>query len=68
MIDGMYAGARKKLVFTGSHNWSGPALRDNDEATLRITTGSVYDAFASNFAQVRAAARPGTSDDVAACR
>lgn len=68
MIDGMYAGVRQKLVFTGSHNWSGPALRDNDEAMLRITTPSVYDAFAGNFAEVRAAARPGTADNVAACR
>lgn len=68
MIDGMYAGALDKLVFTGSHNWSGPALRDNDEAMLRITTPSVYDAFVTNFGQVRAAAYPGTSDDTAACR
>ncbi|WP_030749376.1 phospholipase D-like domain-containing protein [Streptomyces sp. NRRL F-5135] len=68
MIDGMYAGERSKLVFTGSHNWSGPALRDNDEAMLRVTTPSVYDAFLANFTQVRAAASPGTADDVAACR
>ncbi|WP_236242194.1 phospholipase D-like domain-containing protein [Streptomyces sp. CC228A] len=68
MIDGMYAGARHKLVFTGSHNWSGPALRDNDEAMLRITTPSVYDAFTANFTRVRAAALPGVSDNVAACR
>ncbi|GGT85332.1 phospholipase D-like domain-containing protein [Streptomyces lateritius] len=68
MIDGMYAGAREKLVFTGSHNWSGPALRDNDEAMLRITTPSVYDAFVANFGQTRTAAFPGTADDTAACR
>ncbi len=68
MIDGMYAGARHKLVFTGSHNWSGPALRDNDEAMLRITTPSVYDAFTANLTRVRAAALPGVSDNVAACR
>lgn len=68
MIDGMYAGARDKLVFTGSHNWSGPALRDNDETMLRITTPTVYDAFVTNFGQTRAAAFPGTSDDTAACR
>ncbi|MFI8521895.1 phospholipase D-like domain-containing protein [Streptomyces sp. NPDC085481] len=68
MIDGMYAGAREKLVFTGSHNWSGPALRDNDETMLRITTPAVYDAFAANFGQARAAAQPGASDDTTACR
>lgn len=68
MIDGMYAGAREKLVFTGSHNWSGPALRDNDEAMLRITTPSVYDAFLTNFGQTRGAAYPGTADDTSLCR
>ncbi|MFD3333083.1 phosphatidylserine/phosphatidylglycerophosphate/cardiolipin synthase family protein [Streptomyces sp. NPDC058700] len=68
MIDGMYAGAREKLVFTGSHNWSGPALRDNDETMLRITTPAVYDAFVTNFAQTKAAAFPGTADDTGACR
>jgi len=68
MIDGMYAGAREKLVFTGSHNWSGPALRDNDETMVRITTDSVYNAFVTNFNDTRAAAVPGTADNVAACR
>ncbi|MFF5427714.1 MULTISPECIES: phosphatidylserine/phosphatidylglycerophosphate/cardiolipin synthase family protein [unclassified Streptomyces] len=68
MIDGMYAGAREKLVFTGSHNWSGPALRDNDETMLRITTPAVYDAFVANFAQTKAASFPGTADDTGACR
>lgn len=65
MIDGMYAGAREKLVFTGSHNWSGPALRDNDEALVRITTDSVYNAFITNFNDTRAAAVPGAADNVA---
>ncbi|WP_432150609.1 phospholipase D-like domain-containing protein [Streptomyces sp. bgisy029] len=68
MIDGMYAGTREKLVFTGSHNWSGPALRDNDEALVRITTDSVYNAFVTNFNDTRAAAVPGAADNVAACR
>ncbi|MEV7866212.1 phospholipase D-like domain-containing protein [Streptomyces sp. NPDC088124] len=68
MIDGKYAGSVTRLVFTGSHNWSGPALRDNDESMVRITTGSVYDAFLANFTRVRAAAAPGTADNVAACR
>ena len=68
MIDGMYAGAREKLVFTGSHNWSGPALRDNDESMVRINSEAVYQAFVTNFDDTRAAAVPGTSDNVAACR
>ncbi|MFF7177002.1 phospholipase D-like domain-containing protein [Streptomyces sp. NPDC008121] len=68
LIDGVYAGAREKLVFTGSHNYSGPALRDNDETMLRITTPAVHDAFAANFAQTKAAAFPGTADATAVCR
>ncbi|MFE2938347.1 phospholipase D-like domain-containing protein [Streptomyces sp. NPDC059255] len=68
MIDGKYAGSVTRLVFTGSHNWSGPALRDNDESMVRINTGSVYDAFLANFTRVRAAAAPDTADNVAACR
>ncbi|MGW6204275.1 phospholipase D-like domain-containing protein [Streptomyces sp. NPDC055089] len=68
MVDGMYAGTVQKVMFTGSHNWSGPALRNNDEAMLRITTPSVFDAFEANFQAVRSAAAPGTSDNVAACK
>ncbi|GAA0587114.1 phospholipase D-like domain-containing protein [Streptomyces crystallinus] len=68
MVDGMYAGTVQKLMWTGSHNWSGPALRDNDEAMLRITTPSVYSAFEANFQAARAAAVPGTSDNVSACK
>ncbi|MGW7410905.1 phospholipase D-like domain-containing protein [Streptomyces sp. NPDC054863] len=68
MIDGMYAGAREKLVFTGSHNWSGPALRDNDESMIRINADATYDAFVTNFNDTRAAAVPGTADNVTACK
>ncbi|MFD7866452.1 phospholipase D-like domain-containing protein [Streptomyces sp. NPDC059783] len=68
MVDGMYAGTVQKVMFTGSHNWSGPALRNNDEAMLRITTPSVFDAFEANFQATRAAAFPGTSDNVAVCK
>ncbi|MFJ6434335.1 phospholipase D-like domain-containing protein [Streptomyces sp. NPDC091416] len=68
MVDGMYAGTAQKVMFTGSHNWSGPALRNNDEAMLRITTPSIFDAFEANFQAVRSAAVPGTSDNVAVCK
>ncbi|WP_371656501.1 MULTISPECIES: phospholipase D-like domain-containing protein [unclassified Streptomyces] len=68
LVDGMYAGSVQKLMWTGSHNWSGPALRNNDEAMLRITTPSVYSAFEANFQAARAAAVPGTSDNVTACK
>ncbi|OKI91819.1 hypothetical protein AMK10_25895 [Streptomyces sp. CB02058] len=68
MVDGMYADTVQKVMFTGSHNWSGPALRNNDEAMLRITTPAVFDAFESNFQATRSAAVPGTSDNVTACK
>ncbi|MFI8916869.1 phosphatidylserine/phosphatidylglycerophosphate/cardiolipin synthase family protein [Streptomyces sp. NPDC053513] len=68
LINGMYAGSVQKVMWTGSHNWSGPALRNNDEAMLRVTTASVYDAFEADFQAVRAAAVPGLHDDVAVCK
>jgi phosphatidylserine/phosphatidylglycerophosphate/cardiolipin synthase-like enzyme len=68
LINGMYAGTVQTVMFTGSHNWSGPALRNNDESMLRITTDSVYNAFESNFQATRAAAGPGTGDNVAICK
>ncbi|GGU80756.1 hypothetical protein GCM10010275_14460 [Streptomyces litmocidini] len=68
LISGMYAGSVQKMRWTGSHNWSGPALRNNDEAMLRVTTASVHDAFEADFQAVRAAAVPGVDDDVALCR
>ncbi|MFF3390947.1 phospholipase D-like domain-containing protein [Streptomyces sp. NPDC002669] len=68
MVNGMYAGTVQKVLFTGSHNWSGPALRNNDEAMLRITTPAVFDAFEANFQATRSAAMPGTSDNVAICK
>ncbi|WP_255955124.1 phospholipase D-like domain-containing protein [Streptomyces odontomachi] len=68
LISGMYADVVQKVMWTGSHNFSGPALRNNDEAMLRITNASVYAAFESNFQAARAAAVPGTSDNVTICK
>jgi len=68
LISGMYADKVQKVMWTGSHNFSGPALRNNDEAMLRITDGSVYDAFEANFQAARSAASPGTSDNVTVCK
>jgi phosphatidylserine/phosphatidylglycerophosphate/cardiolipin synthase-like enzyme len=68
MIDGMYDGSHQRLVWTGSHNWSGPALRNNDEALLKIKDQALYDTFVQNFDQARAAAQPGTADNVLICK
>ncbi|KOG30401.1 phospholipase D-like domain-containing protein, partial [Streptomyces resistomycificus] len=68
LIDGKYAGAVNKLVWTGSHNYSGPALRENDEALLKIDSTTVHDRYVANFTAVTAAAVPGTADDTPACK
>jgi phosphatidylserine/phosphatidylglycerophosphate/cardiolipin synthase-like enzyme len=43
----------RKLVFTGSHNYTAPALRKNDETLLRIADPGVFDAFAHNWTVIR---------------
>ena len=49
-IEGNYVGAKDmKLVWTGSHNYTYPALRGNDEVLLRIFDNGVHDAFRQNF-------------------
>ncbi|MBO8193925.1 hypothetical protein ITI46_19975 [Streptomyces oryzae] len=68
MISGRYAGAPDKVVWTGSHNYSGPALTRNDEALLKVDSSSVHDAYVRHFRQVRAAALPGRSDDTPRCK
>jgi phosphatidylserine/phosphatidylglycerophosphate/cardiolipin synthase-like enzyme len=58
IIDAPYAGstAHRRLVFTGSHNWTGPALDQNDETLLRVERDEVFNAFVADHARVRAAA------------
>ncbi|KUH40707.1 MULTISPECIES: phospholipase D-like domain-containing protein [Streptomyces] len=68
LIDGKYDGAVNKLVWTGSHNYSGPALRENDEALLKIDDSAHHDAYVANFNAAKAAAVPGAADDTDACK
>ncbi|NYV73418.1 phospholipase D-like domain-containing protein [Streptomyces sp. UH6] len=68
LIDGKYDGAINKVVWTGSHNYSGPALRENDEALLKIDDSAVHDAYASHFNTVKSHAVPGVNDNVAGCK
>ncbi|GAA3733974.1 hypothetical protein GCM10022225_15380 [Plantactinospora mayteni] len=59
LIEGTYAGQRDtKWVVTGSHNYSNAALRENDEALLRIQSATIHDQYRSNFLALRAAAVP----------
>ncbi|MGE3668387.1 MAG: phosphatidylserine/phosphatidylglycerophosphate/cardiolipin synthase family protein [Polyangiaceae bacterium] len=57
IIHGTYTGtANRGLVWTGSHNYTGPALRGNDEALLKLDDPEVYAAFDANFAAIRGGA------------
>jgi phosphatidylserine/phosphatidylglycerophosphate/cardiolipin synthase-like enzyme len=58
LIDSQYetngAYERRKLVWTGSHNYNTNALRDNDETVLRVDDPAVFDAFDNNWNVIRA--------------
>lgn len=58
LIDARYAGSRtnRRLVFTGSHNWTGGALRENDETMLRVENDAVFEAYLADWGRVRAGA------------
>ncbi len=47
-LDGTWAGRRQKVVWTGSDNWSGLSLL-NDEVTIKIPRASVYGAYRDHF-------------------
>ncbi len=44
---------RQHLVWTGSHNYTGPALRRHDETLLKIEDEELYSAFLSNWEMMR---------------
>jgi len=46
----------RKFVLTGSHNYTNPALRYNDETLLRIEDDDVYDEYATNFEELKGSA------------
>ncbi|CAL9445166.1 phospholipase D-like domain-containing protein [Streptomyces albus] len=68
LITGRYAGARRALVWTGSHNYSGPALTKNDETLLKVDSPAVHDAYLQRFRALRASAVPGVHDDTPRCK
>lgn len=49
LIDGGYSGARRRLVWTGTQDFTLAALRDNDETILRIEDDAVHAAFDAGF-------------------
>jgi phosphatidylserine/phosphatidylglycerophosphate/cardiolipin synthase-like enzyme len=55
MVEGTYDGvAGRKLVWTGSHNYSYPALRANDETLLKIDVPALYDQYRANHDRLMA--------------
>ncbi|MET7859083.1 phospholipase D-like domain-containing protein [Streptomyces sp. NPDC005318] len=69
LIEGKYADKTgRKVMWTGSHNFTGPALTKNDEALLKVDDAAVYDAYVSRFTAVRSAAKPGTADNTPECK
>ncbi len=69
LIEGKYDGtASQKVLWTGSHNYSGPALTKNDEALLKVDSNADHDAYVTAFNAARAAAIPGTADNTNACK
>ncbi|MEV6977299.1 phospholipase D-like domain-containing protein [Kitasatospora sp. NPDC093806] len=55
LIEGGYQGAvNRKVVFTGSHNYTYPNLRSHDETLLKIDDAAVHDAFVANFEAIKA--------------
>ncbi|WP_107064598.1 phospholipase D-like domain-containing protein [Streptomyces sp. NRRL S-118] len=55
LVEGTYRGVpNRKLVFTGSHNYTFPNLRSHDETLLTIDDPAVHDAFRSNFEAIKA--------------
>lgn len=52
LIDGVYVDTARKVVFTGSPNYSTSALRRNDETMLRIYSDQIHDQYVANFTDV----------------
>ena len=49
LIDAQYRGRWNQLVFTGSHNLTGPALTANDETWLRVESPFVFEAYRVHY-------------------
>ncbi|MEV6872418.1 phospholipase D-like domain-containing protein [Amycolatopsis sp. NPDC051128] len=51
----------RSIVFTGSHNVSGAALRDNDEILIKVENPEISAAYQANFSTILARAKCVTS-------
>ncbi len=68
LVDGMYDGERNKISFTGSGNYTGPALRENDESIVKVDDDAVHDMYKAHFDRVTAVAYPGKADTTDLCK
>ncbi|WP_320783699.1 phospholipase D-like domain-containing protein [Streptomyces sp. CRN 30] len=68
LIDGVYAGVRNKVVLTGSGNYTGPALRENDEAVIEVDDDALHDRYRAHFQRVTEVAHPGRADGTDLCK
>lgn len=57
LIAARYAGVDgQRLLWTGSHNYTGPALRENDETLLKIDDAGLFDAFVADWLEMKSLA------------
>jgi phosphatidylserine/phosphatidylglycerophosphate/cardiolipin synthase-like enzyme len=49
IADAVYGSTRRKIVWTGSHNYIRTNLRENDETILRVEDPAVFNAFMADF-------------------
>ncbi|MEW2573194.1 phospholipase D-like domain-containing protein [Streptomyces sp. NPDC047070] len=68
LVDGMYDGVKNKVSFTGSGNYTGPALRENDESIVKVDDDAVHDMYKVHFDRVTKVAYPGTADTTDLCK
>ncbi|MFE0102983.1 phospholipase D-like domain-containing protein [Streptomyces sp. NPDC059009] len=68
LIDGVYDGKRNKISFTGSQNFTAPALRENDEAIVKVDDDGVHDTYRAHFDRAKAVAWPGKADTTDLCK
>ena len=53
MVNGTWFGQSKKVVYTGSANFTGTALLANNEIIMRVLDNPTYDAYYRNFNYIR---------------
>lgn len=68
IIHAQVDGKHQDLVFTGSHNLTGPALRSNDEVLLKIKDPDVISDFDDNFSTLWDQARCENVPDETVCQ